>query len=99
MTLIVSEKQGPHGLLLVVTDKDILGKQFEEGKVWLDLTKKFYEGEEQDKEYIKNKITDARDLHFTGKEAIAMLVELDLINSERILWVQGVPHIQGVIGE
>ena len=99
MVLIVAEKHGPNGLLLVVTDKDILGKQFEEGKVWLDLTQKFYEGEERDKEYIKQKIEDARDLHFTGKEAVAVLVEMDLIDAERIMWVQGVPHIQGVIGD
>ena len=30
MGCVVAEKQGPHGLLLVITDKELLGKTFEE---------------------------------------------------------------------
>ena len=44
MKFIVSQKNGPHGLLIVITDKDIIGKLFSEGKLQLDLTKEFFEG-------------------------------------------------------
>ena len=96
---IVSEKKGPNGLLLVVTDKDILDKIFEEGKRILDIKSDFYKGEEHDKDYVKQKIADARDLHFTGKESIAILIEMNIINSDKILWVDKVPHAQVVIGD
>tara|TARA_Y100000310_G_scaffold4494_1_gene5409 strand:+ start:215 stop:514 length:300 start_codon:yes stop_codon:yes gene_type:complete len=99
MVLIVSEKEGPNGLLLVITDKDILGKRFTEGKIQLDLTSNFYKGEEKEKEEVKEELEKARDIHLTGKEAVALGVELDLINNENILWVQGIPHAESVIGE
>lgn len=94
MTLIVSEKNGSHGLLMIVTDKDILGKVFEEGKLQLDLRKEFYQGEEKTKEEIKVICTAARDIHLTGKEAVALGVELGLVETERILWVEKVPHAE-----
>jgi uncharacterized protein len=99
MTFVVSEKDGPHGLLLVITDKEILGKKFEEGKVELDLTKKFYEGKERNKEEVRELISKARDLHLTGKEAVAVGVEMGLVNSERILFVKGMPHAEVVKGD
>jgi uncharacterized protein len=97
MTLVASNKQGPHGLLLVVTDKEILGMKFEEGKVQLDLTKNFYQGEEKKKEEIKSKIHDARDLHFTGKEAVAILIEMELVEEKKVLWVEGIPHAEVIL--
>ena len=39
MKFIVKIHQGPHGVVLVVSDQEILGKKFVEGKVQLDLTK------------------------------------------------------------
>ncbi len=98
MIFVVAQKQGPHGLLLVVTDKDILGKVFTEGKKQLDLTKRFYEGEEMDKEEVKKLLEQARDVHLTGKQAVALAVELDLIEARMILWVEGVPHAEAVKG-
>ncbi len=94
MTLIVSEKNGSHGLLMIVTDKDILGKVFEEGKLQLDLRKEFYQGEERTLGQIKILCSAARDLHLTGKEAVAIGVELGLVEAKRILWVKGVPHAE-----
>lgn len=96
---IVAEKESTHGLLLVITDEDILGKKFEEGKKQLDLAAKFYHGEKKTKEEVKKLIPKARHLHLTGKHIIAVAIELDLINPKRILWISGTPHAQVVGGE
>ncbi len=98
MKFVAAEKEGPHGLLLVVTDKEILGKTFEEGKVQLDLSKEFYQGGEKSREEIKKLIPAARHLHLTGREAVAMGVEMGLVSSRKILWVRGVPHAEAVGG-
>jgi uncharacterized protein len=97
--MIVSEKPGPHGMLLVVTDEEILGKKFEEGKVQLDLTQEFYQGIAKTKEEIKKIIPQSRHLHLTGKQAVALAVELNLIESPKILFVQGIPHAEIVMGD
>ena len=98
MEFIVVERQGPHGMLLVVTDRDILGKVFEEGRVQIDLRKEFYQGEIKEKEEVKILMLRSKHLHLTGKAAVALGVELDFIQKGRILWVQGTPHAQVVMG-
>ena len=99
MGFVVAEKQGPHGLLLVITDQDLLGKYFSDQKAQLDLTKPFYKGTENSKEEVKQKIHTARHLHLTGKESVALGIELDLVEARGVLWVQGVPHAEVVMGE
>ena len=97
MALIVKEYYSQHGYIYVVTDKDILGKKFEERKLQLDLTKKFYSGEEVSKEELKKKIKQARHLHLTGKEAVAVGIEMDLVDPEKILYIQKIPHAEVMI--
>jgi uncharacterized protein len=94
MTLIVTKKNGPQGLILVVTDQDLLGGKFSEGKLQLDLTKEFYQGEEKTKEEIFKLFTEARDLHLTGKEAVALGIEKNLVDSDKILYIEKVPHAE-----
>ena len=99
MALIITKKNSTHGSLLVITDKDILGKRFSEGKLQLDLSKEFYQGEEKSNDEVKKMIPEARHLHLTGKEAVALGIEMDLVESKNILYVKKVPHAQVVMGE
>jgi hypothetical protein len=98
MDYVVSKKKGPHGLLIVVTDSNILGKIFEENKLQLDLSKEFYQGEKTTKDEVKKIMLISRDLHLTGKKSVALGVEMDLVDSTKILFVQKVPHAEVVIG-
>ena len=95
---IVAEKAGRHGLLLVVTDADILDRKFEQGNLQLDLTQKFYQGVSKTKEEVKKLFFKARHLHLTGKQIVAVAIEMDLVEPERILWVKGMPHAEVVMG-
>ena len=52
MEYIVAKKQSQFGMLVVVTDADIVGKKFEEERLQLDLTKKFYQGEPKTKDEV-----------------------------------------------
>lgn len=97
MKFIVAEKESSHGMLLVITDKDLLGKKFEEGRLQLDLTKDFYKGEEKNKEEIVLLFQKARHIHLTGTEAVKAGIELDCVQPERVLTVKGVPHAQIVV--
>jgi len=97
MDFIVAEKQGTFGLLLIITDKELIGKYFEEGKLQLDLTKKFYQGQEKSKQEIINLIEKTKTFHFTGKKSVALGVESKLIDENKILTISGIPHAEVVI--
>lgn len=98
MDFIISIKNGPNGNLVVVTDKNIIGKIFEEGKLQLDLTKDFYKGIEKTEEEIKEIFKKAQHIHLTGEKSVALGIELSLINQDKILFVSGVPHAEMVLG-
>jgi len=94
MNYIVAQKQSHHGTLVIVTDEDILGKVFEEGKLQLDLSKKFYQGDKKSKEEVQKIIVTARHIHLTGKGAVAIGVEMDLVNPKKILFIGKIPHAE-----
>ncbi len=93
---VVSEKKGPHGMLLIVTDKEILGKQFQQGRIQLDLTTEFYKGTDVGEQDMKERLKKARYLHLTGQKIIALAVKLKMVDPKKILYVQYVPHAEVV---
>ena len=96
--MIVSIKKGPHGALAIITDSEIVGKIYSEGKLQLDFTKEFYAGEEKTAEEVKKIIGESQHLHLSGEKSVALGLELNLVDKERILWVKGVPHAEVVFG-
>ncbi len=97
MVFTISLKQGAHGTLVVITDTDIVGSLFEEGKRQLDLRSEFYKGERKGKDHATEIVKASRHIYFTGKQAVALGVELKLIDSKRILVVKGIPHATVVL--
>ena len=98
MKFIVSIKQSTNGTLIIITDNDLLGKKFEQGKLQLDLTKKFYQGEEKNENEVKEILKKADHLHLTGEVSVAIGIELNLIESRKIVWIAGIPHAEMVLG-
>lgn len=96
---IVKEKNSPHGILLIITDSDIIGKKFENDKLQLDLSKEFYKGTEIDEEEIVKKISKAYILHITGKNSIKLVRELKIIDELKIITIQNVPHAEIYLGD
>ncbi len=90
------EKQGPHGSLLVVTDSELIGKCFNQGRLQLDLRQEFYKGTEASADQVRKLMERARHVHLTGKRAVKLGLELKIIDPERVLVVDNIPHAQSV---
>lgn len=95
---IVKQHPSPHGIVVVITDKEILGKSFEEGKLQLDLSKDFYKGDTKTKDEVLKILEKAYVVHLTGKNAIDLGIDLGIINVNRILFIGGIPHAEGYLG-
>ncbi len=93
--MIVSQKKTENGLLVVVTDSNLIGKKFEEGKLHLDLTKDFYKGEEMNEEDLTILLQNARHIHLTGEKTVSIAKKLGLV--EKIIVIDGVQHAQAVV--
>lgn len=97
MKFIVSEKNTENGTILVVTDAEILGKVHLEGKKQLDLSKRFYQGEEKSPVEVEEMVERAYILHLTGKNAVELGIQLGIVDKNKILVIKGIPHAEAVV--
>ena len=78
-----------------VCDEELLGKELLEGKKYLDLRGKFFEGESKDEEELEDivKIGVAEDATFyiVGEKSVEFFFEHGLITNEGIIKIQNVP--------
>jgi len=82
-------------LILAICDKDILGKEFQEGNVYLDLSSDFYQGEEYTEEEIIKFMKSSYMLNLAGEKTIALAKKMKLITGVKL--VQGIPYAQALI--
>ena len=97
LKFIVSQKEMPQGILITITDIEIMGKKYEEGKKQLDLSNKFYQGEEKDEKETMEIIKSGYILQFTGLKAVGLGLKLGLIKMGRTVSISGIPHAEVVV--
>ncbi len=88
--ILVKKYRDNYGYVLVLCDKSLYGKKFEEGEFVLELNE-FFNGEE--KEMIDEK--DFEDIYFiyaVGEESINILKEKKIIDERDIKRIAGIPY-------
>ena len=83
-----------HENVVACCDVDLIGKSFEEDKLFLDVSKRFFQGEMFDEEKAIQILNDATNLSLVGERVIALALREGFINEEDVIRIQGVPHAQ-----
>jgi len=83
-------------LLIAACDEKLLGKKYEEGKLQIDLSNKFYDGERVTVKALKKFLDEATIANLVGKETIRCAIEMGLIDPSCVLKIKGIPHAQMV---
>ena len=91
---VVAQHASEGRLILAVCDSSVHGKKHEEEGAVLDLSSKFYQGEEKDAAAVEKLMLKAYSIHAVGKDSIAVAIKLGLTAKEDIKTVAGVPHVQ-----
>ncbi len=83
-------------LVAGVCDKELVGKTFEEGKRILEITERFYGGEEvkEEKELMETLVDLAKEdatMMIVGKKSIDCALRAGIINKTGVKTVQGMP--------
>lgn len=94
--MIVKIHNFPSGTVLTITDSDLIGQRFEEGKRQLDLTSSFYSGEEKSESEIKKLLKDEKIgfIHFTGEKSLALGIKEGLVDPKKVVRIKNIPHAQ-----
>jgi len=85
--------------VVAIVDKELIGKQFFEGKKQLDIKESFYKGEnenplpkEEVKEIMINFSKEDATFNIVGENSINCALEAGIINEEQILKIDGIPY-------
>ncbi len=80
--------------IIAVCDEDLIGKEFEEGNLYIKISESFFKGEKKNKEEVKKILKDANNINFVGKESVSIAIELGFVDKKNVLKIKGVPHAQ-----
>ncbi len=94
--IYVKEYDTGSGLLVAVCDKDLVGKSFEEGGLFLKISERFYKGEEATEGEVVDSLKHATIANLVGRWAIKCALDNDFIEEDSVISVDGVPHAQMV---
>ncbi len=75
-------------------DSNLIGKEFTDGAICLNVSKRFYQGEDASREDVAKAFTGAQTMNIVGEESIMILVELGIIDKKNVRYIQGIPHVQ-----
>jgi hypothetical protein len=83
-----------HELLVAACDSALVGKRFEEGELRLEVSERFYGGENVDARMLVEVLALATIGNLVGQETVEAAIEAGLVDPECVIRVQGVPHAQ-----
>jgi len=81
-------------VLLAACDEELLGKTFREGELKLEVKERFYRGELVEESELGRLLDGATIANLTGERCVGRAIELGLVEEDRVLRVDGVPHAQ-----
>jgi hypothetical protein len=96
MIVKVHKKDGR--TIVAVCDDELLGKKFEDNNLQLDLTSDFYKGDQYtDKKLVGDMIRNANSINLVGTVSVSLGIDEGLIDKDKVINIQGVPHAQAII--
>lgn len=78
--------------IIAVADKELIGKKFEEGERCLDVTERFYKGEEKTEEEIIKAMQESPNINIIGKKAVALAIKAGIITEDSVIKIKEIPH-------
>lgn len=84
------------GRMVASADVGIVGEIFEEDGVRVDVDPDFYGDESASKDEVVEALRGASIANLVGENAVGAGIEADVIDEDRVLRVDGVPHAQMV---
>ncbi len=85
--------------LVVVCDKELIGRVLEDDACILDLSDEFYKGELMTEEEVGDLIRNANMVNFIGDKSVKLGIEEDIIDENHIKIIEDVPFAMSVVVE
>ena len=83
--------------IVAVCDSELKGKKFEEGKLQLDLTASFYDGQEANETDVLNSFKNAYMVNLVGQESVNLAIKSGIAKEKNIIKIKNIPHVQAIL--
>lgn len=83
--------------IVAICDNELIGKKFEEGKLQLDLSSSFYNGEEKSEDDIIELIRGSYIVNIVGEKGISLALKLGIVDKKNIIKIKNIPHAQAIL--
>ncbi len=83
-------------VLVAACDCEIIGKTFEEGALFIEVASDFFGDEKASFEEFEAALKDATMANMMGEKTVTCAIDLELVNDESVLRIDGIPCAQMV---
>ena len=90
--MLVKEHIAEDRKIISIADTDLVGKEFEEGEKYLQISKSFYEGEEISGEEVLKLLGDASSVNVVGEESINFCIKNKIVEESHVLKIKKIPY-------
>ncbi|MEF8843556.1 MAG: DUF424 family protein [Haloarculaceae archaeon] len=96
MTVLLTERETPEGLLVTVCDADVVGETFEDGSVSLTVEADFYaeSAREATSEDVADSLARAMTANLVGTRSVGIAIEHGFVEERNVLDLEGTRHAQ-----
>ena len=95
--MIVKIHKSKERKILAVCDNELFGKKLEEGRLQLDLSSEFYDGEEVQEDELLNLFKGAQIINLVGEKSINTAIKAGIIDKKNIVRIKNIPHAQAIL--
>src|SRR3989344_4118097 len=90
MILLKLHKSG-NSEVVSLCDSNLIGETFEEGKLQIEVSERFYKGEELPKEKVIIILKNCSNANIVGEESIKLALDNNIIEKESIIKIKKIP--------
>lgn len=77
--------------IISLCDSNLISKTFKDGKLHIEVSERFYRGEELPKEKIILILKNCNNANIVGKESIKLALDNNIIEKESIIKIKNIP--------
>lgn len=80
--------------LVAACDRELLGKSLQHGKIIVEISRAFYEGNEVSEIELQVALEKATTANLFGEQTVTCAIKAGIIDPESVIMIAGVPHAQ-----
>ena len=83
--------------LLAISDSSIIGKSFQEKEIEIIVSEDFYSEKKCDEKEALLLIKNSTIVNAIGKGIVSLMIKEKLVDENKVLYIESIPHVQIVV--